>query len=76
MPSHFSPTNLRALREEAGVTRERLAVELDRSYPSVAGYERGTTAPPTQVLEQIATVLGVSPGDLFVDDGQPMEAVL
>lgn len=59
--------NVRRLRQERGLTQERLAhdAELDLTY--VGGIERGRRNPSLLVLVRIANVLGVSPVELLKD---------
>jgi transcriptional regulator with XRE-family HTH domain len=63
----FSHSRLRQFREAAGKSREQVAVELGKSYSTVAFYERGEITPPTHVLEDLARSLEVFPGDFFTD---------
>lgn len=62
---HFSPAQLRARRERAGLSREQVATAISRSWPSIYGYERGGNVPTTEVLERLADVLGCAVGDFF-----------
>jgi transcriptional regulator with XRE-family HTH domain len=57
--------NLRRLRVRRGLSQEALAHDaaLDRSYAS--GLERGTTNPTVDLLDRIATALGVPVKELF-----------
>ena len=59
--------NVRRLRIAQDVTQERLAFDasVDRSY--LGGLERGEHNPTVDVLERIATVLGVPLRDLFTE---------
>jgi transcriptional regulator with XRE-family HTH domain len=64
MPLFISPTRLRAAREAAGLSRERAAVAIGRSYRSICQYEDGYNRPPANVLLALAEVYGVSVEDL------------
>lgn len=64
----FDGSRLRILRENAGVSRERLAVAIGRSYSAVVQYESGALTPPTRVLAHIADTLGVPVDDLFAGE--------
>lgn len=52
-------------RKAAGYTQVELAAELGISQRMVAYYESPHSAPPANLLPQIAAVLGVSIDDLF-----------
>lgn len=67
MPQRFSPSNLKRLREDAGVTRGALAYATRRTEQSVWLWERGKTTPRVAVLENLAEYLGCSIDDLFED---------
>jgi transcriptional regulator with XRE-family HTH domain len=58
--------NVRRFRKKAGLSQEDLAhqADLDRTY--ISGVERGIRNPTVLVLQDIATVLGVTPADLLV----------
>jgi transcriptional regulator with XRE-family HTH domain len=62
--------NVRRIRVALGVSQERLAFDagVDRSY--LGGMERGEANPTVDVLERIATTLGVSLSELFVEIGE------
>jgi transcriptional regulator with XRE-family HTH domain len=66
--SRFSGARLRATRETAGFTHQRLAVILAPSLHTVAAYERGEAVPPLHQLVRLAAALGVEPTDLL-DEG-------
>ena len=61
----YSGGEMRRLRQEAGKSREMVAVVIERSVPSIASYEYGTTTPPADVLARIAGALGCDPGSFF-----------
>lgn len=48
---------LRRHREAAGISRERLADELSRSFATVRRWERGETTPTAAVVVRIAAIL-------------------
>ena len=58
--------NVRRLREEAGLSQEKLALEaeLDRTY--VSGVERGVRNPTVTVLARIAKALKTEPDKLLI----------
>ena len=70
--ARFNPSKIVALRLRAGMTREQFATAIDRSYQTVAFYERGAQKPPTEILERMADLFGVSVGEFF---DSPLEAV-
>lgn len=57
--------NVRALREQLGISQEELGFRsnLDRTY--VSGVERGVPNPTVIVLARLATALGVEPSALL-----------
>jgi transcriptional regulator with XRE-family HTH domain len=57
--------NVRRLREEAGLSQEKLALEaeLDRTY--VSGVERGVRNPTVTVVARIAKALKIEPDKLL-----------
>ena len=67
MPSIFNGAALREKRESRNMTREQLAVRLDRSAMSVVRYELGMADPPLRVAAHMAQILGVSVFDLLHD---------
>jgi transcriptional regulator with XRE-family HTH domain len=68
---------VRALREEAGVTQEKLAWASDISKPFLSQIEAGLRLPSVPVLAALAEQLGVQLVDLFVLDlEQPHQAVV
>jgi ribosome-binding protein aMBF1 (putative translation factor) len=58
LTKRFSPSKLRKQREVAGLSREALAVAIDRSWQSVYQYERGRVLPSTEALLRLASALG------------------
>jgi len=63
----FSGRRLRALRVAAGVSREQLAVLVDRSYGVEVRWERGFAVPNANDIGLIAHALGVDVGELYDD---------
>lgn len=59
--------NVRRLRRERGVTRERLAVAAAVSVRTLASIEGGSGNPQFGILAAIAKALGVSVSDLTAD---------
>jgi len=57
--------NVRARRENLGLTQEQLGFEtgLDRTY--ISGIERGVRNPSLDVIAKIASALDTSPSDLL-----------
>ncbi len=48
---------LRRCRQAAGISRERLADELARSFATIRNWETGATVPPGEVRVRIAAIL-------------------
>lgn len=69
---------IKGLRVDKGWTQATLAEALGCESMTVSRYERGEYAPSIEVLEQIATALGVGVGDFFAsqDDTEPTSAKL
>ena len=65
MQQQFSPRRLREAREAAGHRREAIAVQVDRSYETVAAYELGRVMPPAPILAQLAGLYGCRVDDFF-----------
>jgi transcriptional regulator with XRE-family HTH domain len=62
--------NVRRIRVANDISQERLAFDsgIDRSY--LGGIEREVENPTVDLLDKLATSLGVPLADLFVDVGQ------
>jgi len=60
--------NLRRLRQSKGLSQEELAAraEINRNYVSLL--EREENAATVDMLEKLADVLGVDPGEFFARD--------
>jgi transcriptional regulator with XRE-family HTH domain len=71
MSQRFSGSRLRAAREAAGLSRERVALDIGRSYESVASYELGRVTPPLEVLGTLAALYGVQTADLLDAEAVP-----
>lgn len=59
--------NVRRLREEAGLSQEKLALEaeLDRTY--ISGVERGVRNPTVMVIARLAVSLKTTPDRLLIE---------
>ncbi len=66
----FSGKRLRELRERAGVSRMDLAYACRRTEQSIFGWERGRSRPKPDLLDPIASMLGVERDDLFEDQAE------
>ncbi len=66
----FSGKRLRELRERAGVSRTDLAFACSRTEQSVYIWERGRSRPEPDLLDPIASMLGVERDDLFEDQAE------
>ena len=57
---------LKQLREERGMDRKDLALELGRlSYITVASYENDITTPSLRVIGKICRLFDITPEELF-----------
>jgi transcriptional regulator with XRE-family HTH domain len=57
--------NIRSLREERGLTQEKLAVDSEIDLTYLGGIERGKRNPSLLVVVRIATALSVEPSALL-----------
>ena len=57
--------NVRRVRLERGMTLEALAVEVGLAYSYMGGIERGQKNPTLDVVERIASALGIDPISLL-----------
>jgi transcriptional regulator with XRE-family HTH domain len=57
--------NLRRLRQERGLSQERLAQDADLNTTHVAKIERMEREPGVRTIAKLAKALGVSAGELF-----------
>ena len=62
------PERIREARRAAGLSRQRLAADIDRTYASVTFYENGDVEPPPLVIARIANRLRVPLGYFFGED--------
>lgn len=65
--ARFSGQRLLELRTAANIKRERLAVDVDRSFSSIVKWERGENTPTVADVGRIAEALGVGVEELFDD---------
>ena len=56
---------LHSLRLTKGLTQSQLAATLDISEPSISAWEKGKSRPKAARLEEVATALGVTLGELL-----------
>lgn len=68
MAPKFSGARLKEARLAAGLSRERVATEIERSFNSIYAYEHGGTVPPVDVLLRLAHLLGCSLEELCTED--------
>lgn len=57
-------------RKKKRLTQTELATAIGKKEATIRKYENGTIEPPWKIIEQIASVLDVSPFDLTVDVDQ------
>lgn len=57
--------NIKFYRNEKGLTQQKLADKIGKSINSVKKYESGYTKPPIDVINKIASVLGISINQLI-----------
>ena len=62
-------TRIRMLRANRGMSQTMLAERIGATFQQVQEYERGANRVGASRLSQIASVLGVSVGDLFESSG-------
>ena len=55
------------MREERGLTQEKLAVDSEIDLTYLGGIERGKRNPSLLVIARVAGALGVNPADLLVE---------
>ena len=58
---------IKRLREEGRLTQLELAVRLNVTNVTVCNWETGTRFPSLDRIEEIASVLGARPAELFMD---------
>ncbi|MEI6387979.1 MAG: helix-turn-helix transcriptional regulator [Spirochaetota bacterium] len=65
--------NMKRLRAVQGLSQEDFAERADLSRPYVGDIERGSKFPSPEVLDRIATALGVAVAELFSVEGANLE---
>ena len=55
---------LKALREQRGISRERLAVDVGSTYANIVSLELGRSKPSLDLAQRIAEYYGVSTDDI------------
>jgi transcriptional regulator with XRE-family HTH domain len=63
----YDYAKLRAWRDEAGLRRERVAVDLDMSARWLEQLELGRKTPSVQLLTRLAAYYGHQAGELLMD---------
>jgi transcriptional regulator with XRE-family HTH domain len=71
MARTFSGRLLRQQRTARGLRREQVALAVDRSVYSVAGYETNRIDPPARVVAALAELLDLAESDLFEPTATP-----
>jgi transcriptional regulator with XRE-family HTH domain len=64
-PKSLVATNLRRIRQALGITQEELAHRSDLSVRYIGAVERAEASASITIIDQIATALGVDPGELL-----------
>ena len=67
--------NLKFYRKQKNMTQNELTLSIDKSYNYINGVEQKKCFPPPDVIERIASSLGVKAHQLFMEDGCPENAV-
>lgn len=67
--------NLKFYRKQKGLTQNELTLSIDKSYNYINGVEQKKCFPPPDVIERIATALGIKAHQLFMEDGCPETAM-
>ncbi len=65
--------NIKALREDMGMTQEQLAEKLNISYQAVSKWENSQSVPDTMLLPAIAKAFSVTIDDLFCEKKEVYE---
>lgn len=63
--------NIRALREDAGLSQTQLAEQLHVVRQTVSKWEQGKSVPDAQMCKAIANALSIPVADLFSEKGEP-----
>jgi transcriptional regulator with XRE-family HTH domain len=66
---------LRALRQATGLSQRELARQLGIHHSNLGYWEKSGNLPGSDVLPQLAKLLGVSLGDLLDESSQPQKAL-
>lgn len=67
--------NIKMARTRAGLTIEHVAEVCGVEPVTVSRWESGDRSPSISILARIASMAGVEPGALLVEDGDPRPAV-
>jgi transcriptional regulator with XRE-family HTH domain len=62
--------NIRAFREQRGLTQEQLALEAGMKRSYVSELERGLRNPTVRALGRLASALGIDPAELLKSAGK------
>lgn len=73
---NLQPMRLAQIRKRRGLTQVELAEMSGVEQATISRVERGSDAVTLRTLRQIADALGVSLGDMFLDDRTAAEAAL
>ena len=63
-------TNIKQLRDAAGLTQSELASKLDVARSTVTQWENGWSSPRMGMVQKLAGVFGVSTADIVSDDAE------
>ncbi|WP_182547935.1 helix-turn-helix domain-containing protein [Phyllobacterium myrsinacearum] len=63
---HVVGRNVRRIREERGLSQEKLAFETELHRTYISGVERGVRNPTVLVIDRLAKALGVLPHILLM----------
>ncbi len=63
--------NLKYYREKAGISQQKLSLELGKSINYINGIENGSGFPAIEVIEDISEILTINPMLLFDRQGCP-----
>lgn len=70
------PSNLRRLREAAGLTQMELAEAANTTDATISRIERGRFLPSQALLDRLGGAIGVDPSELVVRTKKPKKASL
>ncbi|MFC8896500.1 helix-turn-helix domain-containing protein [Streptomyces cinereoruber] len=74
MTTHFDPAAFRSVRDERGLSRMKLAVQIDVHADTIVRYERGIAVPSVAALCRAADALGCPVGEFFTTDDVDVRA--